>query len=179
VHEALRQQADDAWIAVQGTTADHGRGTVIEIEHRREGEIDAAGAQLTGQHIAAGPRRGECAQRVLHPQLSQHAHGGQVREAVAGEALHATALVVDGNQHIGADRLDLGRQRGELGAALEVAREQDQATGQRVLEAMAVVGIEHGAGHIEHDRAMGGGFKHRQGPFSAAARWRWPCPSRR
>ena len=70
---------------------------------------------------------------------------GQAREAVAAEALHATALVVDGDQQPGthvADRVD---QRHDLRTALEVAREQDDPGGGHRLEQGGLGGGQFGS----------------------------------
>ena len=122
--EALRQQRDDARIAMERAIADHAARAVVEVEHRREAEVDAAGAQLGAEHMAGSARRLERAHRagaaaagtVVHPHLAEHAHRRQRGEAVGAEALHAAALVVDADEQVGADRLRLGDQLGELAA---------------------------------------------------------------
>ena len=48
---------DDARIAVEGAVADHAAAAVVEVEHRREAEVDAAGAQLGAEHVAGRARR--------------------------------------------------------------------------------------------------------------------------
>ncbi len=127
---------------------------MVEVEHRREAEVDAAGAQLGAEHVAGGCGGIGGGQRILHPHLAKHAHRRQVREAVGAEALHAPAFVVDADEQVGPDRLDL---RGELdeGAPVgPVAREQDHAAHQRMREAAAVVGVQRGAGDVEDDGAV-------------------------
>ena len=87
------------------------------------------------EHVAGGARRLERAHRagagaaaaVVHPHLAEHAHRRQRGEAVAAEALDAAALVVDADEQVGADRLDLGDQLGQLKAVAPVAREQDRS----------------------------------------------------
>ena len=79
-------------------------------------------------------------------------------EAVGAEALHAAAFVVDADQQVGPQRLDLGDELGQLAPVLPVAREQDQAAGERVREAAAVVGVERGAGDVEHDGGVSEGL---------------------
>jgi hypothetical protein len=51
----------DHGIAVEGAVADDAAGAPVEVEHRREGQIDAAGAQLGGQHVTDAPRAGRAA----------------------------------------------------------------------------------------------------------------------
>ena len=154
VHQALGEQRDDAGIAVERAVADHAAGTEIEIEHRREAEVDAAGAQLGGQHEAAGGGGIGGAQRVAHPLLAEHAHRRQVGEPIGAKALHAAAFVVDADQHVRADRLDLGGEFGELVAVLPVAPEQNQPAGQRMPQAATVGGVQRQAVDVEHDRGV-------------------------
>ena len=54
VHQALGEHRDDARVAVEGAVADHAAAAVVEVEHRREAEVDAAGAQLGAEHVAGG-----------------------------------------------------------------------------------------------------------------------------
>ncbi|KAI1697461.1 hypothetical protein Ddc_19680 [Ditylenchus destructor] len=97
LHQALRQQADHARIRMEAARADHraarlpGLVLMVQVQHRRESEIDAAGAQLQRQHQAGRGGRLHGAHRVLHPQLAERAHRRQRGEAVGAEALHATA----------------------------------------------------------------------------------------
>ena len=163
VHDAARQHRDDARIAVEGAVADHAAAAVVEVEHRREAQVDAAGAQLGGEHVAGRPRRFERAHgagagtavAVVHPHLAEDAHRRQRREAVAAEALDAAALVVDADEQVGADRLHLGDQLGQLEAVAPVAREQDDPAGERMGETAAIVGVEGEAGDVEDDRRVG------------------------
>ena len=147
---------------MEGAIADHAAGTVVEVEHRREAEVDAAGAQLGAEDVAGGARRFHGAHRagaaaavaVVHPHLAEHAHRRQRREAVAAEALDAATLVVDADEQVGADRLDLGDQLGELQAVAPVASEQDDPAGERMGEAAAIVGVEGEPGDVEDDRGV-------------------------
>ena len=155
VHQALGQQGHHPWVAVEGAVADDGALAMVQVQHRGEAQVHAAGAQLAAQHIAAGGGGVGGTHRVLHPQLAQRAHRRQVGEAVGAKALHAAAFMVHRNQQVGADRLGLGGHGGELMAVVPVAAEQDQAAGQRMLQAAAVVGGEFGAGHVQDDGRMG------------------------
>ena len=62
--------------------------------------------------------------------------------------------MIDADQQVGADRLDLGGELGELLPIAPVAREQDQAAGERMREAAAVVGVEGEAGDVEDHRRV-------------------------
>ena len=162
VHQALGERGDDARVAMEGAVADHAAAAVVEVEHRREAEVDAAGAQLAREHMAGGGGGLEGAHRagarsaaaVVHPHLAEHAHRRQLGEAVAAEALHPAAFVIDAHQHVGPQRLDLGDQLGQLPPVAPVAGEQDHPAGERMLQAAAVIGLEGEAGDVEHHRRM-------------------------
>jgi hypothetical protein len=77
-----------------------------------------------------------------------------MREPVRAESLHAAALVVDGDEDVGTQRLHFGRDLGELAAVLPVAGEEDQAARERMLQAAAVVLVEAVAGNVEDDGGM-------------------------
>ena len=162
LHQAARQRRGHPRVAVEGAVADDAAAAVVQVEHRREAQVDAAGAQLGRQHPAGGAGHVAGGQRavafalgrVVHPALAEGAHRRQVGEAVAAEALHPAALVVDADHDVGPDRLDLGHQPGQLRAVLPVAAEQDQAAGERMRQAAAVVVVQRQAGDIEHDRRM-------------------------
>ena len=147
---------------MERAVADHSARAVVEVEHRREAEVDAAGAQLGAEHVAGGARRLErphragagAAAAVVHPHRAEAPHRRQRREAVAAEALDAAALVVDADEQVGPDRLRLGDELGELQPVAPVAREQDDAAGQRMVETAAIVGVEREAGDVEDHRRM-------------------------
>lgn len=159
--EPAPQHGDHARVARKSAVADHAAAAVVQVEHGREAEIHATGTQLGTQHIAAGGgsgHGGHCAFAGLllvgaQPELAQRAHGWQVREAIALETLHAAAFVVHADQQIGAQGVDLGAQRRELGAILPVAREQDQPAHERMAQAAAVVVGQQGAGDVEDQGA--------------------------
>jgi hypothetical protein len=94
---------------------------------------------------------------VLHPELAECAHRGQVGEAVRAETLHPAALMVHANQQVRPQLLYLGTQMGQLLPALPVAAEQDHSTGERMAQAPAVVGGEREARDVEDE---GGVFVH-------------------
>ena len=141
VHQALGQQRDDARVAVEGAVADHAAAAVVEVEHRREAEVDAAGAQLGAEHVAGGGGGigGGQRRRCIHSSPSARIGGRWVKPSVRKRCTRPPSWSTQISRS-GAHRLDLGGQLGELAAVDPVAREQDQAAGQRVLQAAAVVG---------------------------------------
>jgi hypothetical protein len=78
-------------IAMQRPVADYGARAMIEIEHRREAEIDAVRAELLGDR-APDPR---CLARgpgdIAIPLLAEHAHRRDCAETRA-KPLHAARL---------------------------------------------------------------------------------------
>ena len=155
VQQAFGQLGRRLRLRVQGAVANHGAAAPVQIKHRGERKINAAGAQLGGEHVAAGSGGGQRLQGVFLPQAAQGAHGRQRREAPFAKALHAAAFVVDGNERIRPDGADGRRQRRNLLAALPVAREQNDAARQRMGDAAAIVRREGGACDVDDERSVG------------------------
>lgn len=162
MNERAGKHRDDPRIAMEGAVANDAAAAVVEVEHRREAQVDAASAQLGAEHVTGSAR---CLHRVhraaaaaemtvVHPKLAERAHRRQVGEAIGAKALHPAALVVDADEQVLADRLDFSGELGELLAVAPVAREQDDAPSERVLEAAAVFGVEREAGDVEDDRGV-------------------------
>lgn len=153
VVQALREQRDDARVAMERAIADHLRMPVVEIEHGREAHVDPAGAQLGGQDVA--DRGGDLGreQHVAIPQIAEPAHRRQHREAVGAEPLDAAAFVIDRDQDVLAHRADRVGQRAQLRAVFEMPREQDHAAGVRMRKAPRIVARQGRADDVEHDRA--------------------------
>jgi len=78
----------------------------------------------------------------LHPQLAERAHRRQVGEAVGSKSLHPSSFMIDGDQQIGPQGLGLGRHIGQLAAVLPISGEEDQAAGERMLQASPIVGMD-------------------------------------
>ena len=84
-------------IGMKRPMTDHRTGACVEVEHRREAEIDAAGAELGGDQAPPALGSDECAVAIAIEMLAELAHRRNRREAVL-KALHATTLVIDGDQ---------------------------------------------------------------------------------
>ena len=121
-HEAGAEPADRNRIKMQRAIADDAAAAVVEIEHRREAEVDAVRAELGRDDVADG--RGRLARRlaVAVPELAELPHRRNRRETFA-KALHSPALVVDAD-----------RQR-RLAQALQVL-----AQGEQLLRILIVPG---------------------------------------
>src|SRR5450830_1994719 len=76
-----------------------------------------------------------------------------MRKSIGLEALYATALVINSNQHARTRGMDCIGQCKQLLAVLIVTRKQDHAAGQRMLNTANVFCRQRGADHIEHDRS--------------------------
>ncbi len=151
--QTLCQQGDYARIAMESAFADHAGLAEIKIEHRCKRQVDATGAQLAGQHKAHRGRRFGRAQYIPIPLLPEQAHCRQTGKTIGSETLHPAAFVVDRDQYAGARRMNRCSQGGKLGAVLVITREQDHASGERMLDATDIVGAQAGANHVQHDRA--------------------------
>ena len=122
-----REMRDGIGIAMQRAIADDRALAVVEIEDRREAEIDARGAKLGGDRPAQARGFARRAGDIAVPPLAQRAHRRYRREAVA-KALHPSAFVIDGDQQRRlAQRADRGGQPASWRGRLEIAREQDDA----------------------------------------------------
>ena len=131
--------------------ADHAALPVIHVQHRRETEVDAAGAQLGGQHIACLLREMTRALRMGIPYPAQLAHRGYLRKPLA-EALHAPAFVVHRDQQRGrAQRMDRRGEFDQLAGRLVIAREQDRPAGQRMPQPRLVLRRQRLAQQIQHN----------------------------
>src|SRR6266480_3255377 len=57
LHDAGAERADRVGVEVQRAVADGRAGSVVEVEHRREAEIDAVGGKLRGADVGGAARR--------------------------------------------------------------------------------------------------------------------------
>ncbi len=150
--QAVRQFGDRLRIAVERAVADHAALPVIHVQHRRETEVHAAGAQFRGQHIAGLLRQMARALRMRIPDFAELAHRRNLREALA-EALHPPALVVHRDQQRRrAQRVDRGSELCKLAWRLVIAREQDHPADQRMHQSCLVLRSQSRAQHIQHHR---------------------------
>jgi hypothetical protein len=148
--------------------ADHRARAVIEIEHRREAEVDAVRAQLHADGAPVLERRGLRGGGIRIPLLAERAHRRNRAEARA-KPLHAPALVVDRDQQRRiAQRVDVARERRERVRRRVVAREQDRAADERMAQSLAVRGAERRAFDPDDERPA----RQREGttPHAAASR---------
>jgi len=160
VHQAFGQQRDDARVASKGAVANHAAFAVVEVQHRREAEVYAAGTQLGAQHVTAGGGGVGGGELVLDPALAQRAHGRQLGKAIAAKALHAPAFMVHADQEVFAHAFNLGAEVAELLAVFPVAGKQDDAASQRMPEAAAVGLVELEAGNVDDEGGMLGHGNH-------------------
>src|SRR3982074_1478056 len=94
---ARAERADRGRIEMQRAIADHAARAVIEIEHRREAEIDAVRRELGPDHVGRRARRVPPLLTVAVPEPPELAHRWNRAEALA-KALHAAAFVVDADR---------------------------------------------------------------------------------
>ena len=138
--------------APEGAVADDAGAAAAEVEHGGEGQVHVEGAQLRRHQPAQALGGLQRRPAVPVPQAAEGGCGRKPREAGA-EALHAPALLVDGDQEPwSAQGVDLARQRRELLRRLVVAVEQDDAPHQRMAQELARRGVERQALDADHDR---------------------------
>ena len=148
------QLHDRERVAMEGTIADDAAAPPVEVEHRRKRKVDAATAQLDGEHETDVMRGAERCVRIALPQFAQAAHRRQAGKAFA-TALHAAALVVDGDwQRRLAQGMDFSGQPRQLLGRTVVAGKQDQSADARVQQALALEIAQLGPGDVDHQRAV-------------------------
>ena len=97
LHDAGAERADRVGVEVQRTVADGRAGSVVEVEHRREAEIDAVGGKLRGDDVGGAARRLARRLAVAVPELAELSHRRNRRETFA-KSLYSPALVVDADR---------------------------------------------------------------------------------
>ncbi len=154
--ERARELRDRLRIRMKRAIADYPASAVLHVQDRREREVDAMSAQLGGQHEPQILGQLARARPVAIPRLSQRAHWRNRRESLA-ESLHPPAFVVHCYDE---RRMAHGVYvRGEPHKLLRrgvVAGEQDDASRQRVREALAIGIGQRGARHVQHRPARAG-----------------------
>src|SRR2546428_12182690 len=125
LHDAGAERADRVGVEVQRAVADGRAGSVVEVEHRREAEIDAMGGKLRGDDVGGAARRLARRLAVAVPEPAELSHRRNRRETFA-KSLYSPALVVDADrQRRLAQPLDVLGERAQLLWILVVARKQD------------------------------------------------------
>ena len=144
------QRGDDVRILGERAVADR-QVAVADIDHRSEAQVDAAATHLLCHQPcmrACRLERGIGVGQVLRAETGQRRQGG----VPVLEALHASAFLVHAHQ-LRARRgvTDRGRKLADLCARGEVALEQDHAGAGIVLQPVALLRGEFGAGYADHE----------------------------
>src|SRR5207253_1050857 len=93
LHQARAERADGGRIEMQRAVADHRAAAIVEVEHRREAEVEPVRAELGCDDVADGARHLAALLAVAVPEFAELSHRRDQREAFL-EALHPAALVV-------------------------------------------------------------------------------------
>ena len=147
-HVLARERGDDLRIRRERAVAD-GAVAALEVDHRREADVDAGGADLAGHQprMFAGQRERRAG--IAPVQRVEAAQRRQRAETFA-EALHAPAFLVHRDQLRSrrglADRL---RELGDLCLRCEIAREQHHAGAGVVLQPVALARGEFVPGNAD------------------------------
>jgi hypothetical protein len=154
-HEGPGQRRRGVRVGMKRPRSDDFAHSIVEIEHRREAEIDAERHQLGRHHEAARPRQRQAPLRVgvVGPPVG----GGRRQRREAGpQALHPPALLVDRDQQARlAQGMDVDTQGLQLRGILEIALEQDDAADGRLQQQFAVGRREPRPGQADHQRPGG------------------------
>ena len=99
VDKGAGQFGDRQRIGVKAAVADHAAGAEIQVQHRRETDVDVVGAQFVRHQFAeqiGGMAGGFGIAAVVTAQRRHRRQAGEL----GAEALHPTALLVHGDQQV-------------------------------------------------------------------------------
>ena len=149
VNHREREFRDHFGAAGERAVTDHAGVTPVEVEVRREGEINAVREELRREHVAVRPGGADRFPRVMliHPAVLGERR--KPREPVA-EPLHAAPFVVHRNQNAGFRLMNLAAERPELLRVLKIPREENHHANEGRRDSAAVVFRERRAAHIHH-----------------------------
>src|SRR5262245_24050959 len=95
--QCARKLRDRLRVGVKRTVADNAAGAIIDVQHRRERQIDAVCSQLRGQNVARVDRKLASTAGMDIPCSAQCPHWRNRREALA-KPLYPPPFVVDSDQ---------------------------------------------------------------------------------
>ena len=148
-HVSPREVGDDLRIVRERAIADR-EIAPSQIDHRREAQIDAGGADFAGHQPRMFFSQRQRMHRVGGIQPAETFERRQ-RAVAFLETLHAPALLVDADQLWSrCDLADRGGQFGYLRFRCEVALEQDHAGAGIVPQPVAFLQGEFGTGDADH-----------------------------
>ena len=93
-----RECGHDIRFPVEGAPPDHRAHAAIEVEHRREAEVDAARTQLDGHQPSTGTGGEACEARVPIMEIAVRRRRGQRAETVP-KALHPPSFVIHSDEN--------------------------------------------------------------------------------
>ncbi len=124
-------------IAVKSAVTDDTADAAVDIEHRRETEVDTHAAQLDRHQPAGGFGQRHRPRRRLIMHAAERGERRQRREPGA-QALHPSALLIDGDQQRWiAQGMDFRGERRQLQRRFVIAREQDHTADLRMPQQIA------------------------------------------
>ena len=137
-------------ITAQGAVADHLAAPVIQVQYRREADIDTAGEHL-GRH-QPGRSRGQLF--LLRSSAPGNPAERWQPQHIPSQALHPPAFLVDSDQHVGAQRTNAADQLAHLGRGFGIAGKQDHAADFGLSQQLTVFRRQPGAGQVQHQSAL-------------------------
>ena len=133
-HEGTSEIGDHLGVVVESAVPDDLVEAAINVQHRREAQVDAHCAKLGGHQPAPLVRDKSGAAGLCAVKHAEAGRGGKSGESVA-QPLDAPALLVHGNQQVGiAQPVNVQSQRLELLQRGMVAGKQNNTAHQRMPE---------------------------------------------
>ncbi len=145
-----RQCHDRVRIPVECAITDDLAQSKVQIDDRRETDVDADVSQFRGHQPTAGSRQFPPVIRVDIVFMAEPAGGRELAEAVA-ESLYAAPLLIHRDQQLRrAHRMQGGHELPQLIHGFVIAAEQDHATDARIPQSFCFLGRRSEAGDVHH-----------------------------
>ena len=159
----------DGGVGMQGAVADDFRDGGMQIQHRREAEINTELAQFISDDDAHRFRQLAGKQRTAVKTAAKRAHRGQGGEAFA-ETLHPPAFLINTDDGIRVLRADGGTEALELRRAAVIAAKKDDARTKRATKLRGFLREQHRS--LNADNHCTHASSRKSGNFSTAQKAR-------
>ena len=140
----------DGRVGMQGAVADDFRDGVMQIQHRREAEINTELAQFISDDDTHRFRQLAGEQRAAVKTAAKRAHRGQGGEAFT-ETLHPPAFLINTDDGIWVLRADGGTEALELRRAAVIAAKKDDARTKRATKLRGFLREQHRSLNADND----------------------------
>src|SRR5690554_3136799 len=151
-HHASGQLNDCVGIGTKGTVTDNAALSPVQIQYRREADVDIVLTQLCGEQPTQLMGTGDGMVRIDLPTAPQSGHRRQAGKALT-KALYTTAFLIYGHQQIRPQSAHRCHQRLQLGRVFIVAAEQNQTANLGTFQLLGFSGSQNGSLNIKHQNA--------------------------